>query len=75
MTANWGFLEVPWGLTGDILGNTLRNTHKMIGGILWEYLGEFLGNTKGEYSRNTWRNTVEYLGNIQGILWGILREY
>ena len=22
MTANWGFLEVPWGLTGDILGNT-----------------------------------------------------
>jgi len=47
----------------------------MIGGILREYLGEFLGNTKGEYSRNTWRNIVEYLGNIQGILWGILGEY
>ena len=58
MTANMGFLEVPWGLTGDILRNTLRNIHKMIGGILREYLGEFLGNTK--------RNTQGILG---GILW------
>ena len=60
MTANWGFLEVPWGLTGEYLGeysqNDWGNTQGILGGIL------------GEYSRNSWRNTVEYLGNIQGIL-------